>query len=264
MKTEKTHNPHFDHRIKSQLLVLQNLNPEEKEKLSADLYKLCQQVFGNITYEEFCHLIPQSGAYKTYVMVYRNHNKEVVGFFALHLFYVEVAGKRTLVFRGQIGLLQEYRRSKANMYFVLFIILLYRLRHPLSPVYCFLSIINPSMYAVLVKCLVLATPRYDRKNLSNAMLIDRLREIFEFDKVEESNSWTTNVRWTSMPSEGEINYWNNSSNPHIKYFLELNPDFKNGVGLITLMPFSWKNISLSSLNILSYILKKVSKQTAHT
>lgn len=244
-------------RLKNRLLVLNDLVLEEREWLSVELYKLCEEIFGNVSYDEFCHYITQSGAKKTYLMLYHNSVDELVGFFALHLFELEVDGKRELIFRGQTGLIQKYRRSKANMYFALYVILYYRIVYPFTSINCFLAIISPSMYAVLAKRLAIIEPSYKQETTTKKLLlIEKLRKVFDFEKEESESVWTSPVGWISIASEEEKNYWKSSHNPYIRYYLKLNPNFEKGVGLITLIPFSWRNIFLSSFKVLNYICKK--------
>lgn len=246
--------------IWSRQLIVQSLDTTEKNSLRTELFDLCGKIFANITYDEFCHYITDSKARKTYLRLFYNSDSTIVGFFALHIFDIENAGKNNLIFRAQTGLLPHYRRSRANMYFSLFIILKYRILNPLTSIYCFLAVLSPSMYHVLAKNLAIVIPSYKREPSQQTLsLVNTLKQAFGFDKEEEGSMWTAHVNWISIASDDELSYWNKSESRHIKYYLKNNPEFRKGTGLITLIPFSWKNIVLSSAKVTMYISKKVFK-----
>lgn len=116
------------------------------------------------------------------------------------------------------------------------------------------------MYAVLAKNLKEIYPKYNhRLTNQHLLLVEELRKNFEFKKSDEENPWTSNVGLVSIASGEEKRYWKESKNEHIKFYLKLNPNFQTGNGLVTLIPFSWKNIFLSSFRVTGYILKKMLK-----
>ncbi|MBD3637057.1 MAG: hypothetical protein HUJ25_06890 [Crocinitomicaceae bacterium] len=244
-------------RVTSKRILLADLTPEEVKDLEQDLYRLFDRIFGNVSFETFQHYVTHSGAEKTTIMLYKNTADETVGFFAFHVFHKVIRGKKMIIFRGQLGLLEAYRRKKANMYFGLFQVLRYRLMYPFRPLYCILTIISPSMYAVLAKNLLRIIPRYNRTASTQQMaLIKEIGEEWDFEESEEEHPWATPVGWISVSSEKEREYWRTTKNLHVRYYQKLNPNFASGVGLITLVPFSWANIFLSSFKVLYYIIKK--------
>lgn len=244
-------------------IVLQHLSEKELDNLRPELYKLCQQIFDHVPIKEFKYYVTDSQADKTYLRLYYNSDQELVGFFALHVFDLKEEKRKTLVFRAQAGLIQEYRRSRINMYFSLFIILRYRIAHPFSKIYCFLAILSPSMYGVIAKYLKHCTPRYDSKATDHEKkLIARLKKKFNFEKEGSTEFWISPNNWISRSSDNETSFWQNSTNPHIQFYLRNNPEYYKGSGLMTLVPFSWKNIIFSSLKVSQYILKKKFKKKA--
>ena len=227
----KRSNKYQKKEIHGQLIIIQDLSTADREKLTDDLLVLCKGIFGNLTHKDVLHYITESGAEQTYLMKYLNNQDEFVGFFALHLFKKRVQNKDTLVFRAQAGLLHNYRRSKANMYFSLFKVIKYRLKYPFKPIYCFITTLSPSMYCVLAERLSIIYPKIDQKISSKKKLsINELMKQFSFDKDPNGNQWVSPVGLTSVASHDELDYWSCSDNPYIKYYLELNPDFQKGNG----------------------------------
>lgn len=243
--------------IRGKMIIIQDLAESDRKQLSSDLFHLSKGIFGNITLEEVEHYVTYSGAERTYLMKYFNQKNDLVGFFALHMFKKQICGKHSIIFRAQTGLLHNYRRSKANMYFSLFKVIKYRLKYPFRKVYCFITTLSPSMYCVMAKHVVTIYPKYNGKiSETEAKSIDELMRQYEFKKDPSGNKWISPVGLTTIASQEEIDFWKNSNDPHIQHYLKLNPDFQKGNGLITLIPFSWSNIIRSSFKVLKYILKK--------
>ena len=68
---------------------------------------------------------------------------------------------------------------------------------------------------------------------------------YEFDDPPSPYVRLANER--TREAEDEPEFWRTSDNPIIRYYVETNPRYAEGRGLITLVPLTWTNLILSSV-----------------
>src|SRR5512135_1724309 len=85
---------------------------------------------------------------QTRILLYRNRQEELIGYFGVHRFELEVGGQPLVVFRGEVGLLPEYRQKDANLSFWWTEATRFKLLHPRKRVYFFFVPVSPSFYAM--------------------------------------------------------------------------------------------------------------------
>lgn len=127
------------------------LSEQQREELSERLYRIHRTVFTGLDEKDFDHYVVNSPAKETKILLYRNKQKELVGYFGVHRFEEFVEGRPVVVFRAEAGLLPEYRQRDANLAFRLTEAARFKLLHPGKPVYFFYAPVSPSFYAVVAR-----------------------------------------------------------------------------------------------------------------
>lgn len=251
-------------KIRSKFFIVQNLSPEEKKELSQTLYDLTRKLFGNLDYNFFNHTFFGQTVYKTYLGCCYNEEDIMVGFFCLQVHLIKLEGKENMVFRGQTGLLPEYRRKTASIFYLIFLIILYRIRFPFKAIRCFLIIMNPGMYATLAGMMKDFHPGIRHKiTAQDNLLMKSLRKEFFPFKNDHEHRWLVQMGLHSLFTEKEIDFYANSANPHIKFYLKMNAEYENGYGLMTHIPFTWSNIIFSAYSVLKYLTKRTFRQVSN-
>jgi hypothetical protein len=83
--------------------------------------------------------------------------------------------------------------------------------------------------------------------------------------VEEKNPLVRKVGWITLATDEEKAFWQRSKDPHLQFYINLNPDFDKGNGLLTLVPLTFLNLFLSFFSyIIFYMyLKKIRYRLRH-
>ena len=72
--------------------------------------------------------------------------------------------------------------------------------------------------------------------------MDELANSFGLERVTSDNPLTRQVHWITRDSEVERNYWRNCDKPAARFFIEANPGYGEGDGLVTLVRVDAHNL----------------------
>jgi hypothetical protein len=197
------------------------LNKRKRQALSAELYKIHNAVFSGLDEEEFDHYVVNSPAIETKIFLYRNRQKELIGYFGVHRFEKSVSEHPLIVFRAEVGLLPGYRQRDANLSFWLLEALKFKLLHPGKPVYFFYAPVSPSFYAMVARYVHEVYPMHNRNtpSLLLTLMID-LAQQFGLKQADEGNPLIRKVGWITKATDKEKDFWQRSSNPHIRFYIQ--------------------------------------------
>jgi hypothetical protein len=236
------------------------LTDAARQKLSESLYDVHKHIFKGLDESGFDHYVVNSPANATKIFIYRNKpEKEIIGYFAVHRFEKFINDKLLVIFRAEAGLVPEYRQKNANISFwLLKEAIKFKIFHPSRAVYFLVSPINPSMYTVLVKYIYKIYPRYNSVIPSEVeKLMMRLADEFGLEMVDENSPLIRKVGWITQATDKEKTFWQSSTDLHVRFYIDSNPDFKKGNGLLTLIPLTFLNLFISFFSfIIFYTLKK--------
>jgi hypothetical protein len=243
------------------------LTCEARQRLSRTLYKVHKHIFKGPNEEEFYHYVVNSPANFTKIYIYYNKNKkEIVGYFAVHYFEKFFNNNQLVIFREEAGLVPEYRHKNADISFWLKEAIKFKILHPNKKVYFLVSPINPCLYANLATHIYKIYPRYNSIiPLEVEKLMMLLADEFSLKMVEEKNPLVRKVGWITLATDEEKAFWQRSKDPHLQFYINLNPDFDKGNGLLTLVPLTFLNLFLSFFSyIIFYMyLKKIRYRLRH-
>lgn len=242
------------------------LTREARQRLSESLYRVHKRIFDGYDESEFDRCVVNSPANVTKIFVYRNKpEKEIIGYFAVHRFEKFINDKLLVVFRAEAGLVPECRRKNADLSFWLKEAIKFKILHPSKDAYFLLLPINPSMYAILVKYTYKIYPKYNSvipSEIEKRMM--RLADEFDLEKVDENNPLIRKVGEITQATDEEKAFWQSSENPHVRFYINSNPDFDEGNGLLTLVPLTFLNLFISFFGfIIFYTLKKKIRYNLH-
>ncbi|MCP3136915.1 cyclic nucleotide-binding domain-containing protein [Pyxidicoccus xibeiensis] len=235
----------------TEVVVPKSLSLAERQHLTDALYAVHQQIFDGVERESFAKYVVESKAEQTWIQVHKNEAGDIVGYFALHVFEKPLGGETTAVFRAEAGSLRAYRGANTNTRFGLALVLKYLLRHPGRRAYYMGSLVHPSSYSMLAKHCGEIWPRLGQPVPSELLtFMDGLATEFGLERVDPANPLLRMVGWRTRESEVEQDYWRQCEKPAARFFLEANPGYADGHGLVTLVPATVANV-LSVLRVLS-------------
>jgi hypothetical protein len=207
------------------------------------LYKVHCEVFDGVSRDSFAKYVVESQAEQTWINVHRNDAGEIVGYFALHVFERELGGQPSAIFRAEAGTLRNYRGGNTNTRFGLGLALPYLLRHPGRRVYYLGSLVHPSSYCLFARLFDVVWPSSRHPPPPPVLdFMDELANSFGLERVSADNPLTRHVHWITRDSEVERHYWRQCDKPAARFFIEANPGYGEGDGLVTLVRVDAHNL----------------------
>jgi CRP-like cAMP-binding protein len=228
---------------RSDIVIPSTLDSAARQGFIDALYKVHCAVFDGVSRESFANYVVESKAEQTWINVHRNHAGEIVGYFALHIFERELSGQTCAIFRAEAGTMRHYRGANTNTRFGMALALPYLLRHPGRRVYYLGSLVHPSSYCLFAKLFDVVWPS-SRHPPPPAVLafMDELANSFGLERVNADNPLTRHVHWITRDSEVERRYWRMCEKPAARFFIEANPGYGEGDGLVTLVRVDAHNL----------------------
>ncbi|MDD1643819.1 MAG: hypothetical protein LUQ29_11220 [Methylococcaceae bacterium] len=233
------------------------LSEQQREEPSKRLYQVHKAVFTGLNEKDFDHYLVNSSAQDTRILLYRNKQKDLIGYFGVHRFEKHMEEQPISVFRGEVGLLPGYRQRDACVCFWLTEAAKFKLLNPRQHVYFLAAPVNPSSYAMLARHTHKLYPRHDLSIPSRVLrLMMHLAHEFGLEQVKEGNPLTRKVGWITLATDQEKKFWQSSKNPYVRFYIDNNPGFSEGNGLLTLIPLTITNTLLSLLGVAFQAIKK--------
>ncbi|BEV71837.1 MULTISPECIES: hypothetical protein [unclassified Paludibacterium] len=224
-------------------LDLRTLDNGEIDGLLDLLFPVHQRIFGGGTPSLFRSQVLQNQAEHSYLQVRINRLGQVIGYCAVHFFHIEQPGRRVCIMRSQAGLLPAYRGGNSLAPFILARLLGYRLRHPATPIHFFATLIHPSSYLQCHRYARQLWPRPEQGLPADVrrVLQDCLSH-FGYHAAEAPLPRVVPVGWRTLDNEADHHHWRSSPRPAVRFFLQHNPAYLDGQGLVTLAPVSLLNL----------------------
>lgn len=233
------------------------LSTEARRQLIDSLYAVHQRIFDGVERESFARYVVESKAEHTWLLLHRNESGELVGYFALHLFEKRLDGKPQAVFRAEAGSLRAYRGGNVNARFWMERVARYVLKHPGRRVFYMGSLVHPSSYSLFARHCGEVWPRREQETPPELLsFMDTLATEFGLEKVDEARPLVRRVGWRTRESEMEREYWSHCDKPEVRYFLEANPGYGEGHGLVTVVPITLENLLSMARSLLAKRLRQ--------
>jgi hypothetical protein len=225
------------------------LGTEDRQDLAQALHALNAQIFSGVSRAEFDRTVISPPSAWTRIQLLRNEAGTCVGYEALHRYHFLLRDREQVVFRAQAGILKPYRGQGRSFPFGLRQALRYKLCHPAAHLVLFATIVHPSSFHLLAKhCHELyphpfhpTPPRIRTLMHDLAAAFDERRPPVGDDPEIRQEDWIT------RDDEDDTAFWQHSRHPDVRYFLRVNPGYRQGHALLTLVPVSWKNLLWSLL-----------------
>jgi len=234
------------------------LRGEQERRFIKAMYQVHVEIFSGINEETFADQIVRSPAKRTRIKVFKNDTGHPVGYCAVHRFEKILRGLHYTVFRAEAGLFQEYRRRSSVFLFGWTVAFKYKLLHPLQRMYYLGMLVHPSIYRLMSNYFSEIHPSHKCETPERIQdFMGDLADCFGVKAVEGSERLIREVGWVTRDSKEEVEYWRCSDQPDIQFFLRRNPGYRDGHGLVTLVPLTLVNMFLA---LCLYVKAQVSRR----
>lgn len=219
------------------------------------MYQVFSQYYENTTWEVFLHDLSK----KTGAIILRNAAGRVVGFSTLMTCEVEVGGRPVRgVFSGDTIIERAYWGSRALQLEFFKFLIAEKGRHPLRPIYWFLISKGYKTYLLLTNNFYTFYPRHDARDSWLGDIVDAYCEKM-FPAYYNRERRILDFGHDYAPLKGdvaEITERMRQESPAIRYFEELNPEWRRGTELPCVGEITWKDLLKFTVR---YATKPVSK-----
>ncbi len=181
---------------------------------------------------------------------------ELAGFCTAGAYPLKVNNKKVVVFRSAFGLLDKYKKGKFPLNSLFYKYMRYKLMHPFTAVYVTGFMANPLMYAMICKYTYKCYPR--RNRVTTRRIIEFKKDLLNSMRLskKEINPFVLKIHFQVRFKVTDIERFETSENEDVKYFLSINPQYKEKTGVLVLIPVTASNMAY---NFCCYIIRKMKK-----
>jgi hypothetical protein len=216
------------------------MSRDQREALTRELFAVHAQIFTGLSYEEFRSYVVERDSWRTWIYVKHNSQGQVVGYTSIHAFRLLVENRLSTVIRIEAGTLPAYRGRDLTMVYACLRLLRVWLHHPWRRFCIFAALTHPSSYTFLAHYAPVIYPHPTRRDIPPRVM-DRMEELagcFELERVDTRNPLVRHVNWITLETDEERQRWMNSRRRDTRFYLEHNPGYVDGTGMLTYIPFN--------------------------
>ncbi len=211
--------------------------------LVEELLPLFTGLFGDFGAADLSERLGSSGYAVSTLMIWRRLGKPV-GFVHVRVWELELEGRPLAMIRTGVGLLPECRGKTPFVSFVASEVLQYRLLNPRRTLYGFDLLTHPVSYRVVTRAMAGCMPHWDREMPEVLQtLAAELADQMGYPQVEGAHPLCRNVRVFTRQSPAEVRYWAQCTDPDVRHYLSLNPNYVKGHALVVLFPLGLGDIA---------------------
>jgi hypothetical protein len=232
-------------RLRSFVADLNEMTAEETAALVNSLYQFHDSVFCGVDEAAFGRAMINSHAQLNKIKVVTDESGKICGYCAVHRADRLVSHGSVSVFKVEMGVSREYRGRALLRRFVGNQFRHHFLRHPFRKTFFLSAFVHPASYRTAAGVVWKLYPnRRHPTPPQMERLMNELADALDYARDDE-RPWTRKVGWISRDDDKDRAYWETQSHPDIRYFLERNPDYSRGNGLLSIMPLTPANIAIT-------------------
>ncbi|MGC0155126.1 hypothetical protein ACPRNU_21925 [Chromobacterium vaccinii] len=222
---------------KSEIVSPGALSIFDRDQLVDQLYGVHCDIFDGVSKEDFANYVVNSKANQTRILIHNDINGRPVGYCAIHFFEQRLDGCDATVIRMEAGLMRAYRGRNRNAPFVCRQVLGYRLSRPGRRIYYLGALVHPSSYMALDKYAPKVWPSVDASaERDYGGVIGQLSRLFGLQPVDPAVPGVVHVGWQTRDNELDRLRWQQHPNRAAQFYIQRNPGYHLGHGLLTLVP----------------------------
>lgn len=241
--------------LKQKHIALSNF--DEPNLPLQELYKIFSETLNkNLTYREFRFFYFRHKPHYMDFSLLKDGDK-TVGFICVAFYRHQLGDKIYTICRGAAGIHEDYRGGKLPNWLLCRKYIQYKLRHPLETMYITGYMANPILYSMICKYTHKVYPKAGIKIPGYIYeLRDKLISFYGLQKKVIA-PFVLKIHFQVHMNDKDEKRIFTSKDRDIEYYLRLNRDFQNQLGVMTLVPVTWYNVSVSAARGL--IIKPVKK-----
>ena len=182
-----------------------------------------------------------SRVYRRFVLLTSANGRLLCGFAGVGLVPVE---STQLLYLGAAVVRSGYRGGSKLYRPLLYHILAHRLKHPQQDLYVFGAMVNPYAYAALSRRITTLRPTPTDPDLPDAIKRKTIVGLKQLYDIQDSGRFNLEkgIVYPALSMQPLEEKPVDLDNPALRFFVERNPEYRNGVGLIFAAPVTAQTI----------------------
>ena len=235
-------------KLSTEVVDVEKLSPEEFESLVDKVSGVADKVFDGASRKELAKYFSGGGLTRASVQLFRNPAGEYVGFNNVALYERKTEEGAVSIFRSLAAILREYRGGSSTVLYPIFKAMAYKIGHPLTRVYYFGHLLHPSSYYLFYRLAAEIWPSPGRETPADVYaLMMKLADERGYPPPDDPDRpYTRASSVKTRESDEDQSFWLTSDKPPIRFYVDQNPGFAEGGGLLTLIPLTWTNLIVAA------------------
>lgn len=227
------------------------LTPAAKETLTNQLYTVQNQIFAGVDRASFYRYVIAPNAVYTRIYRFENREGETIGYLAFHIYKIEIEkkGKPKTVYiaRTETGVLKSYRGQAPISGLLFKECIRFWFGNGMPEAYFMATPIYPAPFLHAQRGFAELYPRQGEETPAHIQQIQRqLTLSLGLVSPASLSQSVIKVGWIVRQDKSQRKSWEASKDPAVQYFLQLNPHYAQGHGVMILSPGSVRNIVRSA------------------
>jgi hypothetical protein len=184
-------------------------------------------------------------------------NQTIIGFCAAAFYTTLINNKLHTIGRAATGIMEQYRGNTLPKWKLYKKYIAYWRRHPFRNFILTAYVANPLIYAMICKYTGVAYPKMSSD--APPKIIDIKNELLRSQHLQakENQPFVVEIHFCVALSDQEQDRIFKSRDGAVKYFLKINPKFRQQYGVLVIIPVNMKNILLSAYKFLYHKNAKI-------
>jgi hypothetical protein len=235
-------------KLSTKVIDVQTLSEAEFESLVDTVSAVASSVFDGASRKELAKYFSGGGLTRAWVQLFSNQAGECVGFNNVALYERKTEDGAVSIFRSLAAILREHRGGSSTVLYPLFKAMAYKAGHPFTRVYYFGHLLHPSSYYLFYRLAAELWPRPGRETPApiHAFMMQLADERGYPPPDDPDRPYTRASSVKTRESDEDQSFWLTSDKPPIRFYVDQNPEFSAGCGLITLIPLTWSNLMVAA------------------
>jgi len=234
--------------VRQEIIEPSGLSAEAAEAWIDRLYPVHCEIFHGVSRADFASYVVRSKAERTRIQVSYGPGDEIAGYVASHAFHRSFRGERCTVIRAEAGLRRAWRGDGSAAPFLLGDLLRGFGDNP-GRHYYLGCLVHPSSYTAIFRTVGELWPAPGVEIPADVMaFLMELAEEFHLELLDEARPLVRKVGWITADTEVERQYWETCDSEPARFYIEQNPTYPQGSGLMTLVPLDAANVGRALAN----------------
>ena len=213
----------------------------DKNHLTDRLFTIHKEIFEGVSKEQFRKYVIEPDSRLTRIRVYKDREGNEVGYLSFQVFETGKRRRDPLVVRTEVGFLPNFRRYNITLPTLIKDAVKYQLSTLGRKAYFLATPVHPTPYRLGLAQLPEVWPRPDQPTPESIQAVfNQLTNALKIQKSETGSRFTCKVGWKVKESQVLKDRIMSRKDPVTRFYLEHNPDYTEGNGLLMLVPLTFQ------------------------